>query len=300
MHLWSRVDGRMGGGVRVLPAGGGRIRIGEREMLGMPASFLDGLARAELALAEFDAAGVDVGVVVQEYMDGPQNDYLLQVVARWPDRFFVHALPDFFRPDQVTAEAFRLFDQGFCGLKLSAAHLLDRVRLDDPRFAPIWERMQAEERVLAMDLAPGAAQVPAMERVLAQFPRLRAAVGHFGMVTRGDWLSQIRLARHAHVYVEGGGLLWLFRAEGYPFRGAIAAVQRAKAEVGMEKLMWGSDWPRTMVDFGYRQALAFVRDEDNGLAPAEKRAFLGENAARLYRLPPAATPRAPLPLVTEG
>lgn len=298
MHLWDRVDGRIGGATPVVALRDGRIRVGERELLGMPALLHDCRATAERALAEFDAAGVDVGIVVQEYMDGPQNDYLLEVAARHPQRFFGHALPDFFRPDQVVAESFAWFERGLRGLKLSAAHLLGAVELDDRRFFPLWERMQAEQRVLAADLAAGGAQAPAMERILTCFPRLPVALGHFGMVTRGDWLRQVRLARHEQVYVETGGVLWLFRREGYPFRGAIAAIQRAKAEVGIEKLMWGSDWPRTMVDFTYRQALAFLRDADHALDAAERRALLGANAARLYRLAPRPE-RAPLALITE-
>ena len=45
--------------------------------------------------------------------------------------------------------------------------------------------------------------------------------------------------------------------------------------------MWGSDWPRTMVDFTYRQSLDFIlNDEDIG--SEDKAAILGENAAKLY------------------
>lgn len=300
LHLWKKIEGRVAGSTPVVSLGRGMIRVGDDPMLGMPPVHLDGSAPAEWVLAEFDAAGVDAGVVVQEYLDGPQNEYLLEVAARWPDRFFVHALPDFFQPDRVAAEAMELFDRGFRGLKVCGGHLAGQVTLDDPRFEPIWERMAAEGLVLAADLAAGAEQVGMMETILARHPGLRVAIGHLGMVTRGDWLSQVRLCGHEHVYVETGGVLWLFRGEGYPFRGAVEAIRRAKQEVGTEKLMWGSDWPRTMVDFTYRQSIDFLRTEETGLSEADTALLLGGNAARLYNLAEPTAARRPAARITEG
>jgi len=299
MHVWNRVHGRMRNEVPVVPLAAGRIRIGADELLGMPAWMADCKALAEHVVGEFDAAGVDCGVVVQEYMDGEQNDYLLEVLERFPGRFFAHALPDLFDPDHAAAEAAALFARGFRGLKLSAAHMLGRVQIDDERFEPIWERMARDGLVLAVDLAEGQDQVAEMEAVLARFPALRVAVGHFALPTRGGWPGQLRLARHANVFVEGGGLIWLYRDEGYPFPGAIDAILRARDEVGIDKLMWGSDWPRTMVDFTYRQSIDFVRASD-ALSDDEKAAFLGANAARLYGLPRPSEARRPLAHVTEG
>lgn len=303
MHLWSRIDGLADPKTRVKPLRNGMITIGGKPMLGLPATHLDCSAPAEKAVAEFDAAGVDAGVVVQETMDGPQNNYLRAVTKKFPGRFFMHALPDFFKPDSVAKEAAKLFRQGFRGLKLPAGRLVGLTALDDPRLMPIWARMEDEGLVLAVDLCEGDGQVGMMENILKRHPKLRVAVGHFGLVTRGGspdiWLSQIRLARHENVYVESGGIIWLFRGEGFPFPGAIKTIHRAKKEVGIEKLMWGSDWPRTMVDFTYRQSVDFVR-RDQSLTEREKRLFLGENAARLFGLAKPRKKRSPVALVTDG
>lgn len=298
MHIWNRIDGCVGGERRVLPLGSGRIQIGEEEVLGMPAWMTDCAARAEYVLGEFDAAGVAAGVVVQEYLDGPQNDYLQEVVKTHPDRFFVHGLADFFRPDEVVAESFALFDRGFRGLKICGGHLLGKARLDDARWFPVWERMQAEGFVLAVDFSEGEDQVAEFENVMAAFPQLRVAIGHFGMPNRGGWPGQLLLCRHENVYIECGGLVWLYRHEGYPFPDACAALTKAADEVGGEKLMWGSDWPRTMVDYTYRQSLEFVGDY-GVFEGAELAGFLGGNAARLYAFSTMKSPE-PMSLITEG
>ena len=299
LHVWNQIDGMIANETPVVPLGGGMIRLGDDEMLGMPAYLLDCAARAELVVSEFDAAGVDMGVVVQDYMDGVQNDYLREVLDRFPGRFFAHALPNYWDADHVAEEAARLFEQGFRGLKMPGEHFLGKMRLDDKRFAPIWQSMEENGYVLAVDLSEGQDQVQEMENILAQCPKLHVALGHFGMVNRNGWPGQLNLCRHENVYLETGGIIWLYRNEGYPFPSAIDAIGRAKREVGIEKLMWGSDWPRTMIDFTYRQSLDFVRHHE-GYSDAEKELLLGANAARLYQIQTPTQQRQAVPVVTEG
>lgn len=299
IHIWDRIDGKIANEIPVVALAGGMIRMGQNEMLGMPAYLIDGAAPAECVISEFNAAGVDVGVVVQDYMDGVQNDYARTAASRFPGRLIVHALPNYWDLEQVAAECESLLTAGYCGLKLPAEHLLGKIRLDDRRLMPIWERMEQLQAVLAVDLAEGESQVAEMENILARCPKLPVAIGHFGMVNRRGWPGQLKLARWDNVYLETGGIIWLYRGEGYPFPGALDAIVRAKAEVGIEKLMWGSDWPRTMIDFTYRQSLDFVRTAD-ALTERDKLLLLGDNARRLYRLEPPPVSRRAVALVTEG
>jgi len=50
---------------------------------------------------------------------------------------------------------------------------------------------------------------------------------------------------------------------------------------GMNKLMWGSDYPRTMTDITYSMAVRFLLETEK-LTDEEKRAFLGETAVKFY------------------
>ena len=140
-----------------------------------------------------------------------------------------------------------------------------------------------EERgvILSDDLEEGAIQVPEMEEIIQECPRLKIAVGHFGMVTLPDWKEQIKLARHPNVMIESGGITWLFNDEFYPFKGAVRAIREAAELVGFEKLMWGSDYPRTITAITYRMSYDFVSKSDE-LTEREKALFLGENAHSFY------------------
>ncbi len=299
IHIWQHLHGCVGGRTPVTAVRDGVIQIGDQPMLGMPPYMHDCAALAEHVLAEFEAAGVDAGVVVQEYLDGEQNDYLLDVVARCPDRFFVHGLVDFFDPGGAATAANRLFERGFRGLKVPAMHLEGQVALDDPRLMSVYRHMEQASLVLAVDLTEGTRQVPEMKRVLDRCPQLKVAIGHFGMPNRRGWPDQLELCHYPNVYIETGGLAWLYRAEGYPFAEAQEVILRAIDLVGPDKIMWGSDWPRTMVDFTYRQTLEFVRNSAR-FDTTVKVAILGENAARLYALKRPAKPRKPIAMITEG
>lgn len=141
--------------------------------------------------------------------------------------------------------------------------------------------MEQHGVLLSIDMADGATQVGELEEVIQECPDLKVAIGHFGMVTTPGWTEQIKLARHPNVRIESGGITWLFNDEFYPFKGAIRAIREAADWVGFEKLMWGSDYPRTITAITYRMSYDFV-SKSQELTDEEKSLFLGENARRFY------------------
>jgi predicted TIM-barrel fold metal-dependent hydrolase len=145
----------------------------------------------------------------------------------------------------------------------------------------LFKIMEANDVFLSVDLAPGAVQVAEMEEIIAAYPRLRIAIGHFAMVTCAGWQQQVGLARHPNVMIESGGITWLFNDEFYPFAGAVRAIKEAASMVGMEKLMWGSDYPRTITAITYRMSYDFIV-KSTLLTDEEKRMFLSENARKFY------------------
>jgi predicted TIM-barrel fold metal-dependent hydrolase len=178
-----------------------------------------------------------------------------------------------------------LVNQGFKAIKLPAERLImndKRVCLTCDEMMKIFRLMEKNDVLFSVDMAAGAEQVPEMEEIIAECPDLRIAIGHFGLVTRPNWQQQIKLARHPNVMIESGGITWLFNDEFYPFKGAVWAIKEAASLVGIEKLMWGSDYPRTIAAITYRMSYDFVL-KSNLLTEEEKTLFLGENARKFYR-----------------
>lgn len=282
-HLWLRQDAVVNGQrVRQLPNGRADFLGEERQML--PPFMIDGRNSAEVFLSNMDYAQVSAAVITQEFIDGNQNEYLREVMKRYPDRFFVCGMCDYLRPG-FAGEAETLIGQGFRGIAIPAHRLPlgpeGRVRLDSPEMMDMFRLMERNGTILSVTLAPGAIQVGEMETVISECPRLKVAVGHFGMVTCDGWLEQIKLARHPNVMIESGGITWLFNSEFYPFRGAVKAIKEAASIVGMDKLMWGSDYPRTITAITYRMSYDFILKSDL-MDEDEKMMFLSSNAARFY------------------
>lgn len=282
-HLWLKQDTVVDGlPIRTLENGRSMFMGEVRQML--PPFMTDGRNSAEVFLSNMDYAQVAAAVVTQEFIDGMQNDYLEQVSQQYPDRFFVCGMCEFRKPGFFD-QAVSLAERGFRAIKIPAQRLLlpeGRVWLTGEEMMKMFHLMEERGMILSIDLADGDTQTGEMEEIISECPDLKIAIGHFGMVTRPGWLAQVRLARHPHVRLESGGITWLFNDEFYPFKGAVRAIREAADEVGFEKLMWGSDYPRTITAITYRMSYDFVLKSDE-LTDDEKRLFLGENARLFYQ-----------------
>lgn len=281
LHLWEKQQG-MVNGKPVFDIGGGRSDFGGVVRQMMPAYMTDGVNSAERLIANMDFAQVNAAVVVQEYIDGNQDEYLLKCRENYSERLKVCSLYE-------ENENYRL--DGFDGIKICGGRLT-KVKLEE--LGPLFH--QAEERgmFVAIDMADGEAQVPAMKQLIKECPDLRIAIGHFGMVTVDGWQKQIELACNPNVYIESGGITWLFNSEFYPYPSAVDAILEARDICGMDKLMWGSDYPRTMTAITYRMAQDFVTKSEK-LTEEEKAKFLGLNAQRFYGF----KEMEPLPYITH-
>lgn len=281
-HLWQWQDTVVDGlPVRTLENGRSLFMGEERQML--PPFMIDGRNTAEIFLSNMDYAQVSAAVVTQEFIDGFQNDYLARVVKKYPERFFVCGMCEFRKPG-FYEQAIELANRGFKAIKIPAQRLITqhgRISLVSEEMMQMFRMMASQGLILSIDLTDGDAQTGEMEEIISEYPDLKVAVGHFGMVTRPGWLSQIRLARHPNVRIESGGITWLFNDEFYPFSGAVRAIRQAADEVGMDKLMWGSDYPRTITAITYRMSYDFILKTPE-LSEEEKMLFLGENARSFY------------------
>lgn len=281
-HLWLNQDAEVDGLKIQTMENGQSLFMGEvRQML--PPFMIDGRNSVEVFLANMNYAQVGAAVVTQEYIDGIQNEYLLEVMKSYPDRFFVCGMCEF-RESGYYEQTKDLIRKGFKAIKIPAQRLImknKRVFLNSEEMMKTFHLMEDNNMILSIDLADGEIQVGELEEIITECPNLKIAIGHFGMVTTQGWTSQIKLARHKNVRIESGGITWLFNDEFYPFKGAIKAIKEAADLVGIDKLMWGSDYPRTITAITYRMSYDFVL-KSKELTDNEKELFLGLNAQDFY------------------
>lgn len=281
-HLWLKQDTSWNGKPIQSMKDGRSIFLGEEVQM-LPPFMIDSVNSAEVFLSNMNYAQVSAAVVVQELIDGNQNDYLIDVQQRYPNRFVVCGMFNYFG-ENVVEEVRSLIQRGFQGIAIPGHRLIlddRRVMLNTPEMIQAFRLMEENNVFLSITLADGDLQVKELEEVIAECPRLRIAIGHFGMPTIDGWKEQIKLALHENVMIEAGGITWLYNSEFYPYPSAIRAIREAADLVGMDKLMWGSDYPRTITAITYRMSYDFV-SKSQELTEREKALFLGENAQRFY------------------
>lgn len=267
-HLWKRQQGKVDG-KDVFATAGGKSNFGGEIRQMMPPYMTDGENTAERFLANMDYAGVSGAVITQEEIDGNQDAYLLSAKAQYPERLKICSLYEEGKPFLV---------EGFDGIKLCAGRLPTQDLLQHYK---VFEAAAKTGKFISIDMADGKTQTAALQELVQQYPTLRVAIGHFGMVTRADWQEQIKLARNENVRIESGGITWLFNSEFYPYPSAVRAIREAADICGMDKLMWGSDYPRTMVEITYKMSFDFVIKSAE-LTEEEKEQFLFQNARQFY------------------
>ena len=111
-HLWKKQNGIVDG-KPVYDIGGGKSDFGGETRQMMPPYMTDGENSAQRLIANMDYAGVSGAVITQEYIDGNQDDYLLQCKKEYSERLKICAL---YREKPLCDVA------GFDGIKICAGY----------------------------------------------------------------------------------------------------------------------------------------------------------------------------------
>lgn len=267
-HLWKKQNGRVDG-KPVLALQNGQSDFGGEVRQMMPPYMLNGENTAEMLISNMDYAGVNGAVITQEEIDGNQDIYLLSAKEQYPNRLRICSLYEKNKPFQT---------DGFDGIKICAGRLPTH---DLTKHYKVFEAADRNNMFISIDMADGDIQTASLLEMIKQYPNLRIAIGHFGMVTRKGWTEQIKLARNKNVFIESGGITWLFNSEFYPYPSAVKTIKEAADICGFEKLMWGSDYPRTMVEITYKMSFVFIL-KSNDISEENKEKFLYENAKTFY------------------
>lgn len=143
---------------------------------------------------------------------------------------------------------------------------------------------------LTFDLCITAGQLPEVTELVRRCPDAHFVLDHCGKPSiRRDafepWATDLaRLAEYANVACKLSGLLTEARADQ---RGEAALSRYARHAMtcfGPERLLYGSDWPVVTAAGGERSWHALADAFTADWSVADRRAFFGENAVRVYGL----------------
>jgi L-fucono-1,5-lactonase len=156
-----------------------------------------------------------------------------------------------------------------------------------PRLAPALQAVIEQD--LSFDLLVRPRHLEAAHALLNRHPDLRAIVDHAGKpdIANGMWQpwadDMRRIARETTAYCKLSGLV----TEAQP--GWKAGQLRRYAEhilecFGIERTVWGSDWPVMLLNADYAGWLEAVAQFVASYSEADRMALMHDNAIRFYRL----------------
>jgi L-fuconolactonase len=248
-------------------------------------------APVDLLERQMRDASVDGAVLVPL---GPEDGYVSRVAGSDRGRFanIASEAPGEDDPGRV---AERLDAGGFSGLRMFG---LSGDFADRPGWLGVLERLADDGRVLW--LYPRAEHLPTLAAVAERIPELRIVLNHTGFTQAGIGRDEygrpridgpmpqpheaqvLALSRHPNVSVVLSGAYGFSRLE-YPYPDVAEVVRRTADAFGIERLMWGSDFPWIVDHPGYRACLQLIDHHLPGLSPAERAAVLGDNIRRLLQ-----------------
>lgn len=244
-------------------------------------TFAPGRARAEL-----DAAGIDAAILVQAEDSERDTEFLLATAGENP---WVAGVVGWLQLDDP-AGAERALDRwqehpAFCGVR----HLVHDDPRDDFLALPTVRRSLAllAERGIAFDV-PDAwpRHLAATAALAAELPELTVVLDHLGKppigsLELGRWHDEIAaVAARSNTVAKVSGL----HRPGVPFTiDELSPVwEHALAIFGPARLMYGGDWPMTILSGGYAPNWNVSRQLIAELSPPEQDLVLGGTALATY------------------
>ena len=272
----------------------------------MPPTLQDMSCSAEQTIAQMDYAGVDRAVLQHDRVYGRLDEFLSDCVSRYPNRLVALAQVDEWiggQPDQIERLKHQITTLGFSGLYFSTGgffHSDFTIGVNDPILEPLWKLIGDLDVPVHWYAATNRSQfVEAYLRELVELARWAESHPHIRCVlTHG--LENIAFARGAQdrFKVPREFLVLLQRpnwsvelmlhimhgdAEFSPHSTEVQGVVKTLVdELGVEKLMWGSDMPACERTVTYKQSMLLFQTQCHFLTHDQRAAILGENLARLY------------------
>lgn len=232
-------------------------------------------------------AGLDGSIAVQARQDLAENDFLLGLAERSPLVKGVVGWVDL-RSDHVDDQlrAFAAHSKA-----VGVRHVVQDEPDDDFMLRPEFVRgiRRLKQFDLTYDILIYPKQLPAAIRLAEMFPDQPFVLDHLAKPIIRDgvispWREHIReLARFPNVCCKVSGMVTEAKWIGWRTDDFRPYLDIAFESFGVDRLMFGSDWPVALLAGTYAQVHGLVQSY---VAPQHHAAFFGGNAARFYGIDP--------------
>lgn len=236
-------------------------------------------------------AGVQATVLVQSADNDDDSELMLRTAAANPEIAGVVAYVPLDRPNEA---ARRLHQLRRNPLVVGVRNLIHEIPDPDWLLRPeVDEGLSVlEDAEVTFDLVSVLPRhLELVPIIVERHPRLKIVIDHLskppiGLPVREPWWELIARAAEGplvHAKVSGLYSATANSADWTP-ESIQPFFQRALEVFGAERLMYGGDWPISLLSGGYERVWAGLNELFASLEPAERDCILGGTAMRFYRL----------------
>ena len=238
-------------------------------------------ATLEAYLEQLREHGLSHGVLVQPSFLGTDNRYMLDALKRAPSQLRGVAVVDV---AISRAELQRMAEQGIVGIRLN---LMGKPLPDFSE--PAWQRLLDDVATLGwhVELHRGVDDIPGLISSLLPVG-CKIVVDHFGRpdarlgVDHPAFQALLECGASGRVWVKVSGIYRLGGSTEQNAAFACAALPLLIKGFGLDRLVWGSDWPHTQheSEIGYGDVVGQLRDL--GCSDEVRQALLIDAPQRLF------------------
>jgi predicted TIM-barrel fold metal-dependent hydrolase len=226
------------------------------------------------------------GMAPEDFVTGKK--YARFYFDKYFDRFYwFTTIPD--PRNHETAQILRKdFELGATGIKIFPALL--NIHMNDPAMMELLKLVGSMDRLVMIGLEETSPpDTPSLQTlleelddVLGEFPNLRFQLNHAGCIDPlgPDLDIPIKLSRrHQNLFLSTAILAYCFDDEHeYPFPNQLRRLHKLYDGVGIEPLLFATDWPWSEHLRKYVQDVDAIRRHCDFMSENEKQKFMGSNA----------------------
>lgn len=235
-------------------------------------------APVERYLDHLDRHGLSHGVLIQPSFLGTDNRFMVEALRRFAGRLRGVAVVD------TSVSEAQLDELGACGVVGIRLNLIGKALEDytGPAWTALFERLA--RRGWQVEIQRGLDDLAQIVPVILA-TGVPVVIDHFGLPSGG--IDAQKPGHQAFLHLLGHSRVWLklsaaYRSRCAPAQAASVLMQVREAAGGIERFVWGSDWPNTQFEDRTDYARQFDLIETLLPDAAERHQVLVTNPARLF------------------
>lgn len=296
-HIWDHFGGQRFGNcpIEVLPYG--KAKLKGKVFQQISPEYSDDSVKIEVLLGYMDYVHVDKAVILQNPCYGGSREYIHEILDKYPDKFVGIGMLDPRNKENIKKEIDILVNEyKFKGVKMEIPDT--PFIMDDAEYDFLWKKIVEKDCIVVIDMGWGKGlydydnNIDKLKNVLKKYSNIKMVLTHLGVSRLWDLEQKYpfpKLQETFKLIDINKENLWFdcsaideFDNGEYPYYRGQEILKAIKERWGMDRIMWGTDFPTHLLISTYKQFLDFIIKHCDFLTENELKMILCTNALKVY------------------